>query len=93
MKLLERLTKRVATTASGVLTDSVKAEAKNAVSNALPVVLSVAAFVVGLVIFSKNDKGDDSPVGTYISKMDVTVNNYILDGSAKSEMIEKLLNQ
>lgn len=93
MKLLERLTKRVATTASGVLTDSVKTEAKNAVSNALPVVLSVAAFVVGLVIFSKHDNGDDSPVGTYISKMDVTVNNYILDGSAKSEMIDKLLNQ
>lgn len=93
MKILERLTKRVASTASIAVTDSVKTQVKEAAENAIPIVLSLAAVVAGVFIFRGTKESIGKAVGTTVSRMNVTTNNYFFGDSVKAEMIEKLLNQ
>lgn len=93
MKLLEKLTKKVASTASIAVTDSVKAEAKNAVVAAAPVVLSVGAIFAGLWIFKSagGSKAVTNAVAPTISH--VTTNNYFFDSAVKADVIAKLIEK
>ena len=93
MKLLEKLTKKVASTASIAVTDSVKAEAKNAVIAAAPVVLSVGAIFAGFMIFKSagGSKAVANAVTPTISH--ITTNNYFFDATMKAEVIAKLIEK
>ena len=91
MKLLERLTQRMASTASVTVVDSVKKEVKSTAANALPVIMSVAAVIAGIIIFAKTGRSESLENG--IGQITVTTNNYFFDGAAKAEMLDRILNQ
>lgn len=93
MKWLENLTKKVASTASAVVTDSVKTEAKNALAGAVPVVLSVGAVIAGFVIFKSGSSGSKAIVNAVPTVSHVTTNNYFFDAAVKADVIAKLIER
>lgn len=93
MKFLENLTQKLAKTASTTVADSVKSEAKTALTNAVPVVLTVLAAVAGIVIFKGASKGTGAGIAPAISKMSVTTNNYFFGEALNAETIAKLIDK
>ena len=93
MKLLEKLTKKVAATASVAVTDSVKAEAKNALVSAAPVVVSLGAILAGLAIFKSASAGKSVASSLLPTVSHVTTNNYFFDAATKAEVIAKLIEK
>lgn len=93
MKMLERLTKKIASTASVAITDSVKTEAKNALVSAVPVVLSVGAVVAGFVIFKSGSSGSKAIANAVPTVSHVTTNNYFFDAAMKADVIAKLIEK
>lgn len=93
MKILEKLTKKVASTASIAVTDSVKAEAKNAIVSAVPVVLSVGAVIAGFAIFRGGTSGAKAITNAVPTVSHVTTNNYFFDAAMKADVIAKLIEK
>lgn len=93
MKLLEKLTKKVASTASIAVTDSVKAEAKNAAINALPVVLSLGAVLAGFVIFRNGSAGKKAIQNAVPTIATHVTNNYFFSEAVKADVIAKLIEK
>lgn len=93
MKWLENLTKKVASTASVAVTDSVKTEAKNALANAAPVLLSVGAVIAGFAIFRSGTSGAKAITNAVPTVSHVTTNNYFFDAATKADVIAKLIEK
>ena len=51
LKILERVTKKISSSASIAVTDSVKVEAKKIAQEASPIIFGIGVVAVGLVIF------------------------------------------
>lgn len=95
MKILEKLTKKITSSASIAVTDSVKTEAKKVANEASPVIFGVGMVAIGLVIF-KMVSGKESahvPFGPTASRMDITTNNYFFDSSASAEFIRRVMHE
>lgn len=97
MKILERITRRVASSASIAVTDTVKAEAKKVATEASPVIFSLAVVGIGLAIFRiATGKSILPKVGGLVpsaSKVSVVTNNYFFDPAASAEFIRKVVEQ
>lgn len=93
MGLIDKFTKKLAKTASTVVTDSVKTEAKNVALNALPVLVGLGLAIAGLVIFKSSTT--KVPVQTLrlpsISTTSMVTNNWFLDEATKAEVITKFI--
>ena len=93
MKWLENLTKKVASTASVAVTDSVKTEAKNALANAAPVLLSVGAVIAGIAIFKGGSSGAKAVANAVPTVSHITTNNYFFSEAVKADVIAKLIEK
>lgn len=95
MGLIDKFTKKLAKTASEVVTDSVKTEAKNVAVNALPVLVGLGLAIAGFVIF----KSSTTKVPTQalhipfpsISTTSMVTNNWFLDEASKAEVLTQFL--
>ena len=95
MGFIDKFTKKLAKTASTVVTDSVKTEAKNAALNALPVVVGIGLAIAGLIIFKSSTA--TKVVKTIhvpsISTTSVVTNNWFLDEASKAEVLATFIKQ
>ena len=93
MKWLDNLTKKLAGTASVTITDSVRTEAKKIASDALPTLLGIGGIIAGIVIF-RNSSAGKRLVSRAVPTVSHTITNYyFFDDTAKSELVEKILER
>ena len=94
LKILERVTKKISSSASIAVTDSVKVEAKKIAQEASPIIFGIGVVAVGLVIFKVvSGKGVSVPIGPTASRIDVTTNNYFFDPSVGAEFVKTMIEK
>jgi hypothetical protein len=94
MGLIDKLTKKIAKTASTAVTDSVKEEAKNVAVGAFPIVVGIGLAIAGLVIFKSSTPKVVKAVSVpAIRTTTMITHNWFLDDAAKAEVITRLIKQ
>lgn len=90
---LERIIKKASTTASVVVTENVKTEAKKLGKDILPTVLSIGAVIAGVIIFRNTSAGKaiTGALEPTVSHVTITTNNYFFDSNAKAELLSKIM--
>jgi len=85
VKLFERLSKKVAKTAS----TAVKEEVKEAAIDLIPTLLGIGGAIIGLLIFRKHveDSSDNDELPQY-SNITITTNNYYIGNDVGRRMLK-----
>ena len=92
-KFIEKITKKVATTASITFTDTTKKEAKQIATDALPTLLGLGGIAAGLLIFKNSAAGKRIVAKAAPTVCHTVTNYYFFDEGAKADLVEKILER